>query len=317
MYPGKLITDHRLPGQPFLDVASGAYIKPSNSAGACWACPAVDSDGNFVVAERNGSGLTSGKTGADQVSSKYTTNNGCTIKQKYKPPAFPEPGLSGLAGVKELLFEKQILIRPNDLTTYLNAVATKNNVPKPQNWVAAQWTDIAQHPYANNQIRALVLQYMKRKAPAYMYPNGQVPTSASAAETTLINSFQAYTQARKTYTAQQVLNMYDAWNTFQQEYSPIQSQLSQFFSYGVVPPDLKSMASGLVGLTGAAVGAFASGAMAANILTAAESANTAYSNTARSAEIAVAISKIAQNMAIVEEGAAVSSEATGRGRKWP
>jgi hypothetical protein len=263
MYPKRPITDKRTPGQPFLDVGSG--ISTKDAVGSCWACPVVDSAGNFVVTERNGTALTDGKigsanTGSAQVNAGYTTNNGCTIDVKYKPPAFPEPGLSGLLGVKDVLFEKQIFTRPNDITKYLYSVAAASNMTgvAAQNYVATQWADIAQHPYANSNIRALVLLYMQQNAPGNMYPNGQAPKSPTVAESKLINSFQAYAQARRTYVAQQALNMYDAWNTQQTKYNQSHaSSLDAMFSYGTVPPDIKTMVSGITSATGAAVGTIA------------------------------------------------------------
>jgi hypothetical protein len=190
------------------------------------------------------------------VSSKYTTNNGCTIDVKYQPPAFPEPGMTGMLGVKDVLFEKQIFTRPNDITKFLYGLAAnaKMTPAAAQNYVAKQWADIAQHPYTNSTIRALVLLYMQQNAPGNMYPNGKAPTSPTATETKLINSFQAYAQARRTYVAQQSLNMYDAWNTQNTKYKQSHAAgLAAMFDYGTPPPDIKTMESGLTAASAGSV----------------------------------------------------------------
>jgi len=253
MYPNKSLSDKRTPGNPFLDIASGISVA-QNAGGACWACPVVDTPGDFLVAQRNANTLIGKKTG----------NNGCMIQYKYKPPVFPEPGLSGLAGVKEVLFEKQIFTRPNDLTKYMYGLAAAANLSgsAAQQYVAQQWADIAQHPYMNSVIRALLLQYMGDKAPANMYPNGQVPTSPTTAETTLVNSFQTYIQLRRTYLAQQGLHMYDAWYNSTQQYNQSHAQnLGTLFYYGTVPPDFQSMLASIGAVSAAGLGTI--GAVAA------------------------------------------------------
>ena len=244
MYPNKAPTDQRLPGNPFPDLASGMYV--NSGAAACWACPVMDSVGNFVVTHRNGLGLFN-KTG----------NNGCTIQFKYKPPAFPEPGLSGLGGVKEVLFEKQIFARSNALTKYLYGVAQGANLSAAaaSTWVAQQWADIAQHPYQNAQIRALMLQYMLDQAPSFMYPDGNVPASPTLAEQQLVSSFQTYIQLRRTYVAQQGLYMYDSWKKDVDQYNQSHLQyMTPYFNYGDVPIDFKHTLAGIAGATAAGLG---------------------------------------------------------------
>ncbi|HKE27260.1 MAG TPA: hypothetical protein VKB88_33125, partial [Bryobacteraceae bacterium] len=247
MYPNKAAGDKRLPGNPFLDIASGISVA-NNAGGACFSCPVSDKDGNFLVTVRN----------ANTLIGRATGNNGCTIQYKYKPPVFPEPGLSGLVGVKEVLFEKQIFSRPDDLTRYLYGIAAAagtDKVPDAKAWVANQWADIAQHPYRNSQIRALVLQYLLDEAPSMMYPGGTVPTAPTPAETKLRNSFQSYAQARRTYLAQQGLYMYDAWKASTDQYKQSLAQnLGTLFDYGVVPIDFKHMLASLGSVSAAGVG---------------------------------------------------------------
>jgi len=174
------------------------------------------------------------------------------------PVVFPEPGLSGLVGVKEVLFENQIFGRPDDLTRYLYGIAAAagtDKVPDAKAWVANQWADIAQHPYRNSQIRALVLQYLRDRAPSMMYPGGTVPTAPTPAETKLRNSFQSYAQARRTYLAQQGLYMYDAWKASTDQYKQSLAQnLGTLFDYGVVPIDFKHMLASLGSVSAAGVG---------------------------------------------------------------
>jgi hypothetical protein len=169
------------------------------------------------------------------------------ITFKYKPPVVPEPGLSGLDGVKEVLFEKRIFARPDALTAYLYGIAQN---PKGLNkseadataWVKNQWADIAQHPYQNAQIRALMLQYLLDQAPAFMYPDGRTPASPTPAEQQLVNSFQTYIQVRRTFIARQALNMYDSWKHDLDVYNASHAQtLEELSNYGSLPLDFKGL----------------------------------------------------------------------------
>ena len=80
----------RLPGRPFLNVAAGGAVSSSN--GACYACPIADSEGNFLIADRNLAPLYD-----------KDNNTGCTIKFKWKPASFFDPGLAYMPGVKEVV----------------------------------------------------------------------------------------------------------------------------------------------------------------------------------------------------------------------
>jgi hypothetical protein len=86
-------------GKPFLDVGGGG----------CYACPASDDDGNILITERNGNSVKG--------------DAACTIRFKWKSPAFPEPGMAGMIGVKEILIQNMVLDHPGIITAYLTEAA--------------------------------------------------------------------------------------------------------------------------------------------------------------------------------------------------
>jgi hypothetical protein len=231
MYPNDL----RRPGQPFLDIGSGIYT--GDSGGSCWTCPVTDEQGNYLYTERGLNAL-NGKTG----------NRGCAVRFRYKPGRFVEPGLSGLPGVTDVLIQEQVFQRPDALTTFLYGLAQARNFSgaAATRWVTAQWQDIAAHPYQNAQIKALMHQYLIGSAPSYMYASGAQGTGtadALAAHTKLANSFQEYMRARRTYIAQEALDMYYAWknNVGVTRSLHAESQLQTLFYYGTVPLDFSSI----------------------------------------------------------------------------
>ena len=242
--------DARTPGQPFLDIASGITVA-NNSGGACWTCPNSDAQGNYLYTDRNANTLIGSQTGSS-CTATHSCNNGCTVHFKYTPGAFVEPGLSGLAGARDVLIQEQIFQRPTALTTYLYGVAQANNRANPAAWVAAQWQDISVHPYGNPQIKALVHQFMIGDAPDIMYASGvqgQESTDAQNAHTMLVNAFQEYIQAQNTYVAQQALDMYHAWknDVAAQQANQAQSELVSEFNYGTVPFDFQSIVANAMG----------------------------------------------------------------------
>lgn len=247
MYPN----DMRRPGESFLDIASGISVA-NDAGGACWACPVTDEKGNYLYTERNANTLIGLKTG----------NGGCMLEFKYTPGVFVEPGLSGLPGVADVLAQEQVFQRPSALTTFLYGVATAKNFSgaTADTWVAAQWKDIAAHPYQNAQIKALMYEYVTSGAPSYMYASGVIGTGTTAeqaAQTKLVTSFQEYIRARRTYIAQEALDMYYAWknNVGVERSLHAESELVTLFYYGTVPLDFQSIvAEGLVpSVTGTAV----------------------------------------------------------------
>ena len=231
----------RLPGKPFLDIAGG--WNQGVAAGGCYACPVTDEDGNIVIADRNANPI-------------YGDNQGCTVNFKWKPNAFPEPGMSGLAGMRNFILESNLLDSTkltNDL--YFEAASRQaiGSLPKgdaaARDWVAQQWRDIAVAPYQNEALRAVVFTELTKAA---SLPSAQ----RTPAQTALINAFQSYIQARRVYLAQMGLAMYDAWKAYDDKakQSVKRSQLVQMFDYGTVPLDFQSTLSATIALTGTGVG---------------------------------------------------------------
>jgi hypothetical protein len=242
------LTGKRMPGKPFLDIAGGG----------CYACPTADDDGNILVTERNANRI-------------YGDNQGCTIKYKWKPNPYPEPGLAGLDGVREILAENLVFDDPNVLTAYLAEVATERGLaqgtPAAEQFVAAQWQDIARDPYKNAQLSALVYKYLEEAAqkeppppppgtvviPPPPPPPGTgastTTTVLTAAEQRLVQAFEAYVQKRRTFIAQQALAMYDDWKAFIDSGGDrYKGPLESAFDFGTVPWDFQSAATSGLGL---------------------------------------------------------------------
>jgi len=227
----------RQPGKPFLQVASG-----------CYACPNADEDGNILVTERNAN-LIAGDA--------YANNQGCTIVFKWKPPEFPEPGLSGLAGVKEVLLENMLFQDPDFVTTYLTKVAEglghKPGTPESIKYVSQQWQEIAAGPYKSAAMANLVFGTLELAAAT---DSG----ARTPAEQTLVSAVQDYVQLRRTFIAEQALAMYDAWkaNDDRTKNQRARSRLEVIgFDYGTVPLDFQATAMAGFGLGVAGTGAIA------------------------------------------------------------
>lgn len=176
----------RMPGRPFLDIAGGG----------CYACPTADEDGNILVTERNGSPV-------------YGDNKACTILFKWKPNPYPEPGLAGIGGVREILAENGVFDDPDVLTLFLITAAEEVKgltlgAPEVRQFVTARWQEIGRDLYGNGQLSALVYKYLEAAA-------AKEPVARTAAEQRLVQGFEAYVQARRTFIAQQALAMYDDW----------------------------------------------------------------------------------------------------------
>ena len=135
--PGK-----RTPGNAFLDVAAVA-------GGGCFACPITDETGNFLITDRNANPLYD-----------KDFNTGCTIKMKWQPAPFYEPGLAYMQGVKELIWEKK-LFDGTQITGFLYDAAEGQGLgdatPAAKQWVKARWEDIARNPYNSDQFRPTCL----------------------------------------------------------------------------------------------------------------------------------------------------------------
>ena len=137
---------------------------------------------------------------------------------------------------------------------YVEATAAGKVDAEAKAWVAARWLEIAQSPYNNKYIRSYV--YLLLKA-AMKKPDA----SRTRGEKTLLRSFATYIQQRRTYLAQQALDMYDTWKRDDELYRAITGQnrqLSSLFYYGTVPFDFYGTLSALTG-----VGATGGGAIGA------------------------------------------------------
>jgi hypothetical protein len=234
----------RMPGRPFLDI--GAGWAQGQASGLCYACPTIDSDGNFLITDRTASAVTS--------------NQACAIRFKWAPPYFAEPGISGLGAVA--LIQDQKILDPTGFTIDLYAQAGANKIPAAsvKEWVATGWAEVAAHPLASNELRTAI--YTRLVAAANTAPSARTPAQAAA-----VAAMEKYIEDKRVFIAQQALEMYDAWKTATDQYqsSLKESQVGQLFDYGTVPLDFVGLSSAILtpvgaiaatgaGLTGALVG---------------------------------------------------------------
>jgi hypothetical protein len=214
--------------------------------GRLFRLPSRRQNGDFLVTHRNASPLSK------------DSNTGCSVDLRWTPPAFPEPGLSGLAGVKDILFETQLFSRPSDITSFLQGEAKSKRLTDVQmpDFVKAAWQQIAQSPYNSEAIRTIVYLYIRNAA-------NKSPAQRSAAETKLLAAYGGYIRVHRTFLAQQALNMYDAWQSWSdlQHATVENNQLSNLFYYGTVPIDFQKTLAGLAarGATGNVVVATTAG----------------------------------------------------------
>jgi hypothetical protein len=243
----------RQPGKPFLHVGSG-----------CYACPSADEDGNILVTERNGNSI---------AGYAYANNQGCTIIFKWKPPEFPEPGLSGLAGVREILLENLLFEDPDLVTAYLTKAAEgfghKPGTPESIKYVSQQWQEIAASPYKSAAVANLVFGFVELAAATGL-------SSRTPAERALVAAVEEYVKLRRTFVAEQALAMYDAWKADddRMKNQRARSRLEVIgFDYGTVPLDFQAAAMAGFGLGVAGIGAI--GAIAGANIHAVSTAKTA------------------------------------------
>ena len=268
----------RQPGKPFLHVGSG-----------CYACPSADEEGNILVTERNANLITG---------DAYANNQGCTINFKWKPPEFPEPGLSGLAGVREILLENLVFEDPDLVTAYLTKVADglghKPGTPESIKYVSQQWQEIADSPYKSAAVANLVFGFLELAA----------ATDASArtpAEHGLVAAMEGYVRLRRTFIAEQALAMYDAWkaNDDQTKNQRARSRLEVIgFDYGTVPLDFQATAMAGFGLGVAGIGVI--GAIAGANIHAVSTAKTAREAAAAVKEFKVALDEARAARNVIE-----------------
>ena len=273
----------RIPGRPFLDV--GAGWAAGQAGGACYACPVVDRDGNFLITDRSGSAVTAG--------------DACTIRMKYTAAPFTEPGMAGLATVG-LIQEKQIL-DPTGFSRELYRQAAANGVQQPVAWVGEQWADVASNPSKNTYLRVAVFNRLLEAA--------QTPAaSRSPAQRAAVAAMEKYIHDKRVYVAQVSLDMYKAWKAKSDEWnaSHAQSPIAQLFDYGTVPLDFLGMAAAVLAPASATSAMLVAGALstqwsAGALAGAKEAADAAY----RAAPIA----EVANPLQVSVSEALVASEA--------
>jgi hypothetical protein len=200
----------------------------------------TNEEGNILITERNAAPI-------------YGNNQGCDIWFNWKPNPFPEPGLSGLTGVKGAVIGSNLL-DSDGLTMGLYLLAESRGMgkdtPAAKDWVAAQWREIATGPYKNEAFRTLV--YLRLLLVAKAPPAERTPGDAE-----LLRAFEGYINVRRVYLAQMGLSMYDAWKAHDDASKQLyaRSQLMVAFDYGTVPLDFHGTlgATMAVGATGAGV----------------------------------------------------------------
>ena len=143
------LSGKRTPGNAFLDVAAVA-------GGGCFACPISDETGNFLITDRNANPLYD-----------KDFNTGCSIKLKWQPAPFYEPGLAYMQGVKELIWEKKLFDGTADHRISLRrgrGQGLGDATPAAKEWVKARWQEIARSPYNSDQFRAYMFVLLKECA---------------------------------------------------------------------------------------------------------------------------------------------------------
>jgi hypothetical protein len=229
----------RTPGKPFLDIAAG--WSQGVASGGCYACPIIDEAGNFLITARNGNPIYD-----------KTNNEGCRINFKWQPPLFTEPGLSGLRGVKEVIWENR-LFEQDRITSFLYLQAESRglaaNSAEAKVWVAGRWQEMAVRPYNSESFRIHVFALLK----AALAKEKNVRT---AGELMLIKDFENYIMRRRTYLAEQGLSMYDAWKAYSDDArsSRAQSQIEVAMYYGTVPLDFNAMIGSQIAAGGTGAG---------------------------------------------------------------
>lgn len=224
----------RTPDKPFLDIAAG--WSQGATGGGCYACPAILEDGSIVVTERN----------LNTLIGKPTGNNGCNVKVSYKPLPFPEPGLMGIDGVRDLVTERFYFEVPQLVTAVLHAAAESNGIAADsaaaRQFVKSKWDEIAANPAASVEFRSLVFGAIREAA------FKQKPTDA---EKIAVAAFSEYIRRRKLYVADVALNMYDTWKPVNDRLkASTRVGVQNMFYYGNVPFDFAKVAESALGFGG-------------------------------------------------------------------
>jgi hypothetical protein len=261
----------RLPDKPFFDIASG--LSHGNAGGSCWACPSVDVDGAILVTERNAATLIGVSSDNSKITQPFTRqhgNAGCDVVVRYvRTQPFPEPGLMGLDGVKDLIVEKAWFDAPTRLTLLLHNLADSQSLPSDsaaaRTFVQQKWRQIASNPSTSQEFRGIVYAALRQAAlrPA---------ANRTAAEKKLLASFQEYIRQKRMYLAGIALDTYKVWKVQSDQHAALQGPLANAFYYGTVPLDYNKVIDEALGGASVLVGGAGPFAAAARIGTILEKA---------------------------------------------
>ena len=281
----------KTPGQLYPD--GNPFHDPRNG-GECWTCPEFSERTVFAV----------------------DSNNACSVGFGWTSPTYLEPGLFGLDGAVDVILAA--LQHPQDITDYLYLLAKQGNVA-PENratWVAARWAEIAATPEKSDALNSIANLKVIEAADQLDALPGTSPSKRLAL------AFAQYVRDRRTFVAQDALEMYDVWKAgvdYRRSQRP--PNVGDLFYIGTPPPDFlrHSQESWLRLTAGAAAGFGAVGAGAAaaaftatvpqSIIAAATASKTAASGLAAvfsQAANAVTTGAAAAEGAIAAAGAAMA-----------
>lgn len=203
-----------------------------------------------------------------RTASAVTSNNACDVAIKWQTPDYPEPGLFRLEGAADVMVE--ILNDAEGVTDYLFLQAQAAEIPTSdiQGFVDEAWNKIAERPAESEHLNSAVFLRLLGAADHY----AELPPDS--ADRRLVDDFAAYVQDRRTFVAQDALDMYDAWKAGD-DYWDAQSapNIGFLFDFGEIPPDFLGEAQASFDGLLAGVGAPALGALGAGASVAIISAN--------------------------------------------
>ncbi|MEQ9558962.1 MAG: hypothetical protein RIG67_24565 [Rhodospirillales bacterium] len=152
------------------------------NGGSCWSCPAT-----------------------------YKMVVGNPLKKKicqaqelgWKPPAFAEPGLFGIKGGPDIALD--LLRNPQLVTDLMVATAKMTGVKDLRGYVTQEWTTIRDNPNASVTLTGMAwMKLLDMLSPQRKAPLSQL-------ESALLLSFADYVRARRSFVAQDAIDMYDNW----------------------------------------------------------------------------------------------------------
>ena len=203
-------------------------------SGTCWSCP----------------------DGYDRTLSSVKSAKACAAKHMawYSQP-FDEPGLFGLAGAEEVLFDitkrNPGMIADAIKQTALSASKSNKKLSYKKAWDKEVKTFVTA-PHESTAAAAAVL--------ARVLVAAGEPKKASAAEKKLVKAFRDHIVAKRTHIAKDALAAYDAWkaaDTYWRGKENRSPGLMKMIDYGTVPPDFSVVAmmnSMAIGSAGTAIG---------------------------------------------------------------